>query len=184
MRATALPTGIQNAPEYLGVGLGPDAAKTLASAHDNFTLMKAEGAVAAVKPFIDLLGRDFAIFNGRGGLELPDNLRAGAAGIVPAPDCADVQSAIYEAWRAGDEARMDALYEHILPYVVFAMQTLTVAILCGKRMFARRAGIDSACACRVAQGPPDPFFDQAMRRWSARFGPYGRATKGRLPYST
>ncbi len=177
MRATGLPTGIQNAPDYLGVGLGADAMKRLASAHDNFTLMKAEGAVAVVKPFIDLLGRDFAIFNGRGGLELPDNLRAGAAEIVPAPDCADVQAAAFDAWRAGDEKRMDALYEGILPYVVFAMQTLTVAIVCGKRMFARRAGIENACSCRIARDPPEPFFEDAMRRWSARFGAYGRGRK-------
>lgn len=181
MRATALPTGIQNAPEYLGVGLGADAVGQLASAHENFALMKAEGAVAVVKPYIDLLGRTLAIFNGRGGLELPDNLRAGAAGIVPAPDCADVQAGIFEAWRAGDEARMDALYERILPYVVFAMQTLTVAIVCGKRMFARRAGIENACACRIARDPPEPFFDDAMRRWSARFGPYGRAAEAITP---
>jgi len=177
MRATALPTGIQNAPEYLGVGLGAEAVAALASAHDNFTLMKAEGAVAVVKPFIDRVGSDIAIFNGRGGLELPDNLRAGAAGIVPAPDCADVQAAIYAAWRAGEEQRMDALYERILPYVVFAMQTLTVAIVFGKRMFAQRAGIDNACVCRIAPEPPEPFFEDAMRRWSARFGPYGRTAE-------
>ena len=76
---------------------------------------------------------------------------------------------------------MDALYEHILPYVVFAMQTLTVAIVCGKRMFARRAGIENACACRIARDPPEPFFEDAMRRWSARFGPYGRAAEEITP---
>ena len=76
---------------------------------------------------------------------------------------------------------MDALYEGILPYVVFAMQTLTVAIVCGKRMFARRAGIENACACRIARDPPEPFFDEAMRRWSARFGAYGRAAEGVKP---
>ena len=177
LRATRLPSGVQNAPEFLGVGLSPGAVGRLASAHETFTLMKGEGAVATVKPFIDLLGGAVAVFNGRGGLELPDNLRAGAAGVVPAPDCADSQVAIFEAWRAGDEARMDALYERILPYIVFAMQTLSVAIVCGKRVFARRAAIDNACACRVG-GDPEPFFEAAMRRWSARFGPYGRTAAG------
>jgi 2-keto-3-deoxy-L-arabinonate dehydratase len=151
------------------------AVKRLASAHDNFALMKAEGAVAVVKSYIELLGPNLAIFNGR-GLELPDNLRAGAAGIVPAPDCADVQTAIFEAWRAGDEERMDALYDRILAYVVFAMQTLTVAIVCGKRMFARRAGIENACSCRIARDPPEPFFDDAMgggrRGWEPAASPW------------
>jgi dihydrodipicolinate synthase/N-acetylneuraminate lyase len=166
--------GIQNAPEYLGVGLNPDEVMTLRRRHANFTLMKGEGPVVQVKPFIGGLGKDFVIFNGRGGLELPDNLLAGCAGMIPAPDCADVQIAIYEAVQAGNLETAQRLYAQALPYIVFAMQSLDVAILYGKRMFARRAGIDNAAACRAPAIERSPFFDAAMDRWSASFGPYGR----------
>jgi len=172
MRSVSVPVGIQNAPEYLGVGLDPEAVKILRAQHPNFLLMKGEGAVFSVKPFIDSIGADLAVFCGRGGLELPDNLRAGCAGVVPAPDCADIQVSIYEAWRAGDEDRMDALYKRILPYIVFAMQALPVAIFYGKRMFARRARIENSCACRMKIAP-EGFFDAAMIRWSSRLGAYG-----------
>ncbi len=179
MGAVNLPVGIQNAPEFLGVGLSLAAIKALAKSHPNFTLMKGEGPVAAVKPYLDALSARMEVFNGRGGLELPDNLRAGCAGIVPAPDCADIQVEIFEAWQAGDEERMDALYRSILPYVVFAMQSIPIAVSYGKLMFARRAGIASACASRIAPEPRQPFFEAAMHRWSRDFGPYRVASSSR-----
>ncbi|MET3898028.1 2-keto-3-deoxy-L-arabinonate dehydratase [Devosia sp. UYZn731] len=166
--------GIQNAPEYLGVGLSPDEVKALRRRHANFTLMKGEGPMIQVKPFIDALGSDFVIFNGRGGLELPDNLLAGCAGMIPAPDCADVQITIYEAVKAGDLETAQRLYGLALPYIVYAMQSLDVAILYGKTMFARRAGIANAGACRAPTIMREPFFEAALDRWSAALGPYGR----------
>ena len=172
MREVGAPVGIQNAPEYLGVGLDVDELVGLRRRHANFTLMKGEGPVAVVKPYVDALGSDFAVMNGRGGLELPDNLLAGCTGMIPAPDCADAQVAIYDAVQAGDLARASALYEHILPYIVFAMQTIDVHILCGKRVFARRAGIDNADACRLPNIGWSPFLEDATARWSSRFGPY------------
>jgi 4-hydroxy-tetrahydrodipicolinate synthase len=164
--------GIQNAPEYLGVGLTPAEVMALRQRHPTFTLMKGEGPVVHVRPFIDALGPGFAILNGRGGLELPDNLLAGCAGMVPAPDCADLQVAVYEAVQAGDLERAKSLYALILPYIVFSMQTLDVAILYGKQMFIRRAGIANAGACRMPKLVRSPFLDAALDRWSAAFGPY------------
>ena len=166
--------GIQNAPEFLGVGLNPEEVATLRQRHETFTLMKGEGPFVQVKAFVDALGKDFAILNGRGGLELPDNLLGGCAGMVPAPDCADVQVAIYEAIQSGDLDGAKALYARVLPYIVFSMQTIDVAILYGKRMFARRAGIDNDCACRMPKLKPNAFLDAAMERWSVDFGAYGR----------
>jgi 2-keto-3-deoxy-L-arabinonate dehydratase len=165
--------GIQNAPEFLGVGLNPDEVLALRRRHANFTLMKGEGPVINVKPFVDAVGRDLVVFNGRGGLELPDNLTAGCAGMIPAPDCADLQIALFEAFEAGDRAAVERLYARALPYIVFAMQSLDVAIFYGKRMFAQRAGIANAGACRVPQLMAESFFEAALERWSRDFGPYG-----------
>lgn len=173
MSGIRVPVGIQNAPEFLGVGLGPNEVATLCGRHANFTLMKGEGPVVQVKPFVDALADRLVVFNGRGGLELPDNLLAGCAGMIPAPDCADLQIALFNAFAAGDLAEVERLYARILPYVVFAMQTLDVAILYGKRMFVRRAGINNAGDCRVPALTADPFFEAALERWSKSFGPYG-----------
>jgi 4-hydroxy-tetrahydrodipicolinate synthase len=166
--------GIQNAPEFLGVGLSPDEVMELRERHSHFTLMKGEGPVVDVKPFIDRVGPAIRVFNGRGGLELPDNILAGCAGMIPAPDCADIQVRIFNALEADDIETAKSLYALALPYIVFAMQSLDVAILYGKRMFARRAGIRNDCRCRVPVLQPNAFLDAAMARWSSDFGPYRR----------
>jgi 4-hydroxy-tetrahydrodipicolinate synthase len=157
--------GIQNAPEFLGVGLDPDEVARLRDRCPNFVLMKGEGPVVQVKRFVDRLGPGFPIFNGRGGLELVDNLLAGCAGMIPAPECVDLQVAVYEAVKAGDLSLAIARYERLLPYAVFAMQTLDVAILHGKRAFVRRAGIVNKGLCRLPKLAPEPFFDAAAERW-------------------
>lgn len=175
MNQVSLPVGIQNAPEYLGVGLDVDDLVALRRRCANFTVMKGEGPTVVVKRYIDALGADFAVFNGRGGLELPDILLAGAAGVIPAPDCADIQVEIFNAIEGGDLARATALYQSILPYIVFAMQTIESHILYGKQVFARRAGIGTTAACRLPATPRDPFFEDAATRWSAEFGAYRRA---------
>lgn len=176
MRQVSVPVGIQNAPEYLGVGLDVDDLIALRRRCDNFTIMKGEGPVVTVKRYIDALGSDVAIFNGRAGMELPDMILAGGAGMIPAPDCADIQVAIFDAVEAGDLERAAALYQRILPYVLFIMQAIDFHILYGKQVFARRAGITNAATSRLAKGPRQPFFEAAAARWSAVFGAYGSPT--------
>jgi len=165
MAAVPARFGIQNAPEFLGVGLDPDAVAALRDRRPNFVLMKGEGPVVQVKRFIDRLGADLPIFNGRGGLELVDNLLAGCAGMIPAPETIDLQVAVYAAVRAGDTPLAIARYQRLLPYAVFAMQTLEVAILHGKRAFVRRADIANAATCRLPRLTPTPFLDEAAARW-------------------
>src|SRR3546814_11811536 len=60
-------------------------------------------------------GGTFTVFNGRGGLELTDNLRLGCAGLIPAPECFDVQVRVWELMREGRDAEAESLYREILP---------------------------------------------------------------------
>ncbi len=170
------PVGIQNVPEILGVGLEADEIVALRRQHAHFTVMKGEGPVVQVKKYLDLLHGEVAVFNGRGGMELPDNLRAGCAGMIPAPDCADYQVRLYEAEAGGDPATANQIYHEILPYVVFAMQQIDFHVVYGKKMFARRVGIAGGERSRIKTITPDPFFDTAMQSWASRFGKYPDAT--------
>ncbi len=84
------------------------------------------------------------MFNGRGGLELPDNLRAGCAGMIPATDTFDFQVRIFELMRGGrpeDEETAEAIYRDALPTIVFVMQSLDTLICYGKRIAALRLGL-------------------------------------------
>ena len=145
MATLPITIGIQNAPEFLGLGLSPYGVRQLQRQNENFSVMKGEGPVYQVRRFIDSVEGKVAIFNGRGGLELPDNLRAGCAGMIPAPDCADIQIKIYNHFRSGEFERADALYREVLPVIVFAMQSIDFAISYGKLLTARRLG-DNICA--------------------------------------
>lgn len=164
------PVAIQNAPEYTGVGLSPATIADLSRAHPNFSVLKGEGPVTTVQAAIEATNGALAVFNGRNGQELPDNLRAGCAGMIPATDTFDVQVRIYEAMRAGREAEAEALYRNVLPAIVFGMQSLDALICYGKRMAAWRLGIgevfDRAPAMR-----PTVFGLECARRFAAQLGP-------------
>ena len=171
METVTIAVGIQNVPEILGVGLSVRDVLALHRQQPHFTVMKGEGPVVVVKEYLDALDGAVAVFNGRGGLELPDNLRAGCAGMIPAPDCADVQVRIYNAEKTGEPELAEQLYASVLPYIVFIMQSIPFHITYGKRMFAARAGLHVNTSSRIATPVIDPFFEGIERNWVKRLGP-------------
>ncbi len=131
---------IQNAPEYLGVGLSVESIGELRARHAHFTVLKGEGSALLMDKTIRA-NKGLRVFNGRGGLELIDNLAAGCAGMIVAPEYADEQARIYELFRSGDFEGAQDRYRHILPGIVFFMQSLDQMICYGKRLAAARIGI-------------------------------------------
>lgn len=163
--ASPIPVAIQNAPQYIGVGLGDESLLALRRNHPNFVLLKGESSALEIARTHELLGDEVAIFNGRGGLELPDVLRGGCVGMVPAPDSFDVQLRVYEAFKAGREEEADALYASILPLITFTMQSLPQCVCYGKRLAARRLGLDPVHDREPAL-VPTPLGLDLLRRWS------------------
>jgi 2-keto-3-deoxy-L-arabinonate dehydratase len=165
-----LPVAIQNAPEYLGVGLTPAGVKALARNHPNFRILKGEGPALTIRLVIEEAGDSVSVFNGRGGLELIDNLRAGCAGMIPASDTFDRQARIFDLLREGAEAEAEALYREVLPAIVFIMQSLDTLHTYGKRIAAMRLGLgevyDRAPALR-----PDAFGLRCAQRYATALGP-------------
>ena len=141
---TDLPVAIQNAAQFLGIGLSNAGLKTLNRNHPNVCLLKGEAPAHVIERLIADTDGAFRVFNGRGGLELPDNLRGGCVGMIPAPECFDVQVRIYELMRTGqaqDEAEAERLYREILPLIAFMMSSIDTFLCYGKRITARRLGI-------------------------------------------
>jgi dihydrodipicolinate synthase/N-acetylneuraminate lyase len=165
-----IPAGIQNAPELIGIGLSPAGIATLARNHANFKVLKGEAPATLIARIVAETGAKLAVFNGRGGLELPDNLRAGCAGLIPAPDCFEAQVAIYDAMRSGDEATAERLYREILPAIVFVMQSVDHLICYGKRLVAARIGI--TVHDRAPGLLPNAFGEAAVARFARALGPY------------
>ena len=163
--------GIQNAPEYLGVGLSPQALAELAQQCPNFRWLKGEGAATVLHATIDCLrkgGSPMPVFNGRGGQELLDNLRAGCAGMIVAPDGFDHQVLIHRAF-AIDPAAAQRHYEAVLPAIVFVMQSLDALTCYGKRIAAWRMGFEVRHDRGIA---PSAFGLECARRFADTLGPY------------
>ncbi len=170
MARTALPVAIQNAPEYIGIGLSPAGIETLRRGHGNFTLLKGEGPAVTIRETIETTGGRLAVFNGRNGLELPDNLRAGCAGMIPTPETCEMQVRIYELMRSGDaadEAQAEALYREILPLLAFVLQSLPWLVCYGKRILARLLGLAEVHDRPPCQ-TPTPFGLACAERFAAR----------------
>ena len=168
--AAPLPVGIQNAAQFLGIGLSNAGLASLHRNHPNVCLLKGEAPAHVIARLVDDTAGAFRVFNGRGGLELPDCLRAGCVGIIPAPECFDLQVAVYEAFRAGREDEADAHYRAMLPLVTFMMSSIDTFICYGKRIVAQRLGLTDVHDRAPAQRPT-PFGLAMMERFVAALPP-------------
>ena len=164
------PLGIQNAPEFIGYGLSNEAIESLAQRYSNFMATKLECPAADLAEVAEKLGSTVALFNGRCGLELPDNLRAGASGVVPSIESADVQNSVYQAFASGDQERADKLYADILPVIASIMQGVPHLVAYGKLLAAERLGIEP-CSGRGPQKSLTSFGTKVTKQQAARLGP-------------
>jgi len=149
-----LPFAVQNAPQYLGRSLSAADVAALAARCDGFTHVKAEGSAVEMAGLVGMVGDRLCVLNGRGGLEMTDCLRAGAAGFIVAPDVLPGVVACWRAWQVGDVDGAEAAYQAFLPGALFGMQSLEHLICYGKRIFGWRAGItvhDRAPALRPTE---------------------------------
>lgn len=168
--ATALPVAIQNAPAYMGRGLSAEDIRELTQRHPNIGLIKGEGSVVEIERLISVTEGRLPILNGRGGLELVDNFRAGCIGMILAPDTIDYALRAYARHRVGDEAGAEAAYREVLPAITFIMQSIETLLCYGKRIFGARAGIaihDRGPALR-----PTEFGLELVERYARELGPY------------
>jgi 4-hydroxy-tetrahydrodipicolinate synthase len=167
--AASVPAGIQNAPEYIGVGLGVDGIESLRRNHPNFRVLKAESSALLVHRTIAQTQGRLAVLNGRAGLELPDNFRAGCQGLIPGAEACDVLARVW-AGLQGDErsaARAEALYRDVLPLLSFLMQSMDQILCYGKRLLARRLDLGEVFDRAPAQGPT-AFGLACLERHAAR----------------
>jgi 2-keto-3-deoxy-L-arabinonate dehydratase len=154
--ASPLPVAIQNAPQYIGVGLSSQGLDRLSRRHPNVRMLKAEGSAVETQALIELtLGR-MAVFQGRGGMELIDVLRAGCVGMIPSVESCDVQARIFDLMRTGraeDAAQAERLYAELTPLIMFLMQSVGQFLCYGKRLTAQRLGLGAVHDRAPAQAP-------------------------------
>ncbi len=154
--ASPLPVAIQNALQYIGVGLSSQGIDRLSRRHPNVRLLKAEGSAVETRALIELTEGRMAVFQGRGGMEITDVLRAGCVGMIPSVESCHVQAKIFELMQTGraeDEARAGRLYTELAPLVTFLMQSVDQFLCYGKRLTAQRLGLEEVHDRQPAQAP-------------------------------
>lgn len=170
--ASTVPVGIQNAPQFIGIGLSDAGLIELNRRHPNVSILKAEGDAILSGKLADASAGAFALFNGRNGIDMIDTLRAGFAGIIPSPDAVDVEARIYNLYRAGKIDEAEREFKEILPLLTFLMISLEHLMCYGKRLTARRIGIEQIYDRMPAQHPTEFGLD-ALQHWARNLGPLG-----------
>jgi 4-hydroxy-tetrahydrodipicolinate synthase len=118
--AVDLPVVIQNFYPPLGTPMGAEQVMRLVRDLPNAPYVKEETLPEPLR-ISQLLAaavgepRLRGVFGGQGGLFLLDELRRGAAGNMPACHAVDALVRVWDAWKAGDEARAQALHNRLLP---------------------------------------------------------------------
>ena len=156
--ASPVPVAIQNAPQYIGVGLSGAGIDRLSRDHPNVRLLKAEGSAVETRALIELTEGRMDVFQGRGGLEFIDVMRAGCVGLIPSVESCHLQARMFELMRTGraeDAAAAEGLYAELAPLIVFLMQSVDQFLCYGKRLTARRLGLGAVHDRQPAQAPTD-----------------------------
>jgi 4-hydroxy-tetrahydrodipicolinate synthase len=164
--AAPLPVAIQNAPQYIGVGLTSQGLDRLSRDHPNVRLLKAEGSAVETRDLIDLTQGRMAVFQGRGGSEFIDVMRAGCVGMIPSVESCHLQARMFDllqTGRAEDTAEAERLYSDLAPLIMFLMQSVGQFLCYGKRLTAQRLGLAEVYDRQPAQAPT-AFGLQCMAR--------------------
>jgi 2-keto-3-deoxy-L-arabinonate dehydratase len=164
---------IQNNPVNLDSYLSPEGLATLVRRHSNITLLKAEGGAVDIAKVLTALEGTVDAFGGHGGLEFVSLIRSGGAGLIPAPDCLAVQVSLYEGLVSGDTkavAFAEQLHKEILPLIVFMTRSVPNILCYGKRVMAKRLGLNEVFDRAPAIVPTafglaemDRVFDDVLR---------------------
>ncbi len=103
-----------------------------------------------VTEVVSLVGdRIKTVFGGAGGKFLPDELRRGADGCMPACDLGDVQARIFELWWDGREEEARELHRRVLPLTIRKSHAFVRYVLRRRGVFTPTAERASAGAARL-----------------------------------
>jgi 4-hydroxy-tetrahydrodipicolinate synthase len=170
--ASPIPVGIQNAPEYLGIGLSHAGIKALHRAHKNFVIVKLEATALSIARLMEEVDGALDVFNGRDGIEMIDSMRAGAVGIIPGGEAFDVLARIFDLMAGGGEAgvkKAEALYQKVLPLLIFLMESMDTFLVYGKPVLGHRLGI-TEIQPRIPSTPASAFGLAMAKRYADALG--------------
>ncbi len=170
--ASPIPIAIQNAPEYLGIGLSNAGVRALHRAHRNFSIIKLEATAISIASLLNDVAGELDVFNGRDGIEMLDSMRAGAVGIIPGGEAFDVLARAFDHMASGTEAGVaeaERLYAKVLPLLILLMESMDTFLVYGKPVLGHRLGI-AETKPRLPSTPPTAFGLATAKRYAEMLG--------------
>lgn len=165
-----VPVIVQYAPLQTGVSLAPTVFLRLSAAHPNLHMVKVETQPPG--PYVSALltgakGR-LAALVGYAGVQMPDALMRGAAGVQPGCSFAEIYVELFRLFRDGDVSGMRTLHTQLLPYIGYWMQGVELIIQAEKSILYRR-GIIATDYCRAPGYPLDATELEMIERFLTTF---------------
>ena len=137
-----VPLGIQNAPMYLGIGLSSEGLVSLNRQHPNIAILKTEDSPLEIARTVEETGGAYDVFAGRGGLEMPELMRAGCVGCIPGVEVCDRLIRVSRLLREGEAEAAQAVYREAEPVIIFLEQSINHFVTFSRELTARRLGLD------------------------------------------
>jgi 2-keto-3-deoxy-L-arabinonate dehydratase len=139
-----------------GPTVGADFAVKLLTECPNFHYLKLEEALLAkkVRAIRTATNDQVGILEGWGGLYMMELIPAGICGIMPGLALGDMLQRTFDLRKTGKNVEAFALYQKVLPQLVFALQNMELFLYHEKRLLQARGCLRDA-RCRNAALMPD-----------------------------
>ncbi len=170
--AVSIPVIVQYAPAQTGVRIAPETFLRLHEQCPNAAFIKVEAQPPGryLSRLIEGSQGRLGALVGYAGVQMPDVLARGAAGIQPGCSFTELYVALWRLWHA-DRAGFAALHGRLLPYISYWMQGVELIVKAEKLILQRR-GIIASDYCRSPAYALDRDELLMVERFLEEFGEY------------
>jgi len=160
-RAVSLPVLIQDFHPG-GATVGADFARALHADCPNFLYLKLEEPLMAgkVRAIREATNDQVGVLEGWGGMYLLDLIPAGICGLMPGLGPADLLQRIWELGTSNHMEDALDLFEHVLPQLVYSLQSMELFLCLEKRLLVQRGVLNESNrhVRRPTWTPDDPML--------------------------
>jgi len=139
-----------------GATVGADFCRTLRDRCSNFAFVKLEEPLLGPKlrAIKDACDGEVSVFEGWGGMYLPELMASGIDGAMPGLGHADVMNTLWQAGLRNELSTSLDIFERLLPQVSFSLQNLELYLYVEKQLLQSR-GIITHSHIRAVTATPD-----------------------------
>lgn len=145
--ASGIEVMLQDAPEYLGIDINSELMKRLSDEIENIAYIKSEKTPVS-NTIYDLkqifAQRNIGLFGGQAAVGFFELLESGGTGTIPGCEATSILVRIWDEYVIKkDNNKALEIFEKVLPFFVFEMQSLEMFIKCTKTVLLRKGLLSS-----------------------------------------